>query len=501
MKTYKKFLKVHLSIIYLILLSFSCKDTSAPLNTAPVISSLNASPQIVKVNETTLLECVATDSDGDSLTITWSSSAGEFLNGNQENPVMFKAPSVAQFIQVTVTVSDGSNSVQDLLTFDVAEQQYCQTGSGGTDVHLRQKFYSENIIFQGGTNGYHSFRIPSIIKSPSGNLIAFSEGRKNSKHDYGNIDVVYRLSYDNGATWGPLRILFDKGEGTCGNPTAVVDSETDAVWVFMSYNDEFHNQRGDDGYQTIDEWGDRRVYSIVSYNDGQSWEDLRDRTSELVPPDYCWDAVGPGNGIQIKHGPYAGRLIIPAISRNIYSDDNGVTWSYMPIATGTSEGTIVELCNGDLMRNDRGACIITCGPSSSCEWKDPPLRRWVSISKDHGITWTPFERDLELYDPICQASIIRYNEGYPPRLIFINPSSTVARYKMRVRISYDDGRTWPVQRLLDEDRGGYSSLAKTEDFMIGSLQEMGDNGLGQLSIIFRKFNLPWIVNGIPEPVD
>lgn len=71
---------------------------------------------------------------------------------------------------------------------------------------------------------------------------------------------------------------------------------------------------------------------------------------------------------------------------------------------------------------------------------------------------------------------------------------------MRVRISYDEGLTWPIQRMLDVDRGGYSSLTKTADLMVGSLQEIGADALGRHSIIFRKFNLPWILNGTPEPV-
>ncbi len=379
---------------------------------------------------------------------------------------------------------------------------YCVTGSGGTDVHIRKQFCSEEIIFQGGTNGYHSFRIPAIIKSSSGTLIAFCEGRKNNSHDYGDIDVVFRRSIDNGTTWGPLELLFSKHGGACGNPTPVVDFETGAIWIFMSYNDEFHSQRGGNGYEQINEWGDRRVYSNVSYNNGVSWNDLQNRTSELVPPEYCWDAVGPGNGIQIQFGMHKGRLLIPAIGRNIYSDDHGITWDYLRTNPGTSEGTIVELCNGDLMRNDRGACKMDeqdCTLVVNCEWKNRK-RRQISTSGDGGVSWSPWESDEQLFDPNCQGSIIRYTASYPPRLLFINPASTKARWKMRVRISYDEGKTWPIQRYLDPDLGGYSSLTKTADLMVASLQEIGADSLGRHSIIFRKFNLPWILNGIPEPI-
>ncbi len=66
-----------------------------------------------------------------------------------------------------------------------------------------------------------------------------------------------------------------------------------------------------------------------------------------------WDAMGPGVGIQTTGGPHPGRLIIPARRRNIYSDDHGQTWHYQIIPAGTDEGTIVELADGTLMRNDR----------------------------------------------------------------------------------------------------------------------------------------------------
>lgn len=371
---------------------------------------------------------------------------------------------------------------------------YASHGYGGTDVHLRAHYYHEVVLFQGGDSGYHSFRIPAIVTTNNGTLVAFCEGRKNSAKDWGDIDVVYRRSVNHGVTWSEVKLLFSKHGGTCGNPTPVVDRETRAIWIFMSYNDKFHQQ------SNIDEWGERRVYSNVSYDDGVTWDALVNRTGGLVPPTYCWDALGPGNGIQVEAGISSGRLIIPAIGRNIFSDDNGESWAYQPIIPGTSEGTIVQLCNGDLMRNDRAACTNPCPPPvGDCSLKNRK-RRQISVSADQGNTWSEWASNETLLDPLCQASILRYNRSYPHRLIFINPASTVRRHKMRVRISYDDGQTWPIQRYLDPDSGGYSSLTKSADFMVASLQEIGADLTGKHSIIFRKFNLPWILNGTPEPV-
>ena len=327
-------------------------------------------------------------------------------------------------------------------------------------------------------------------------MIAFCEGRKNSRHDYGDVDVVYRRSTDHGVTWGPLTMLFSKHGDTCGNPTAVVDAITGGIWIFMSYQDEFHAQFEIlPNYQAIDDWGERRVYSNVSYDDGLTWGDLQNRTSQLLPSNYTWDAMGPGTGIQLKYGAVDGRLVIPAIGRNIISDDNGATWDYQLITPGTSEGTITELCNGDLVRNDRASLSVL---------KDRK-RRQISVSSNDGLDWTEWESNNTLLDPLCEASIMRYNDSYPPRLIFINPATTLGglenRKKMRARISYDDGETWPISRELDAVNGGYSSLVKTGDYNIGSLQELRQNGGNSFSIIFRKFNLSWILDGTIEPVN
>lgn len=123
----------------------------------------------------------------------------------------------------------------------------------------------------------------------------------------------------------------------------------------MSYNDEYHSQTGAGGLYPINEHGQRRVYACYSTQaqDGTAWSTPVDLTEQLQPINYTWDAMGPGIGIQKTKSPNINRLIIPAIGRNIYSDDNGETWNYSLIPGTTSEGTIVEKLNGTLVRNDR----------------------------------------------------------------------------------------------------------------------------------------------------
>mgnify|MGYP001027155771 CR=1 FL=1 len=354
-------------------------------------------------------------------------------------------------------------------------------------------------LFDGGPSGYHSFRIPSIVKTKNGTLVAICESRRWNNTDWGDINVVYKRSTDNGNTWSGLGEIIGTGNGTWGNPTSVYDPDKGTngrIWVFLSWNDGTHTSMA-----TIDSWGDRKVYSCYSDDNGVKWSAPVDRTAALLPPGYKWDAMGPGIGIRttINH---PGRLIIPATRRNIYSDDHGATWRYQSIPGQTSEGAIVEKMNGSLLRNDR---------PTTANW-ETAKRRWISSGTiENGFaTFTP--QDV-LLDPACQGSILRYNTDTPHRIYLLNSASTVSRGKMRVRISYDDGKTWPVSRRiydwLTEDqavaqgKGGYSSMIKTEDYHVGALieinEDVSNSSTSHRSIEFHKFNLPWILNGNPEP--
>lgn len=370
------------------------------------------------------------------------------------------------------------------------------------EVHTRPQIHSHAVIFNGGAGGYHSYRIPSIVKTTNGTLLAFAEGRRWNNKDYGDINLVYKRSTDNGSTWSSLLEVIGAGNGTWGNPTAVVDWSTGRVWLFMSWNDGYHSQFGASGFEVIDDWGERRVYVSYSDDHGISWSAPQDLTNSLLPPGYTWDAMGPGVGIQKKFGVNQGRLIVPAFGRNIYSDDHGATWHYELIPSGTDEGTIVELMDGTLMRNDRGGGTL---------WNQSKRRKISTGTIGNGFSsWTS---DNTLLDPKCEGSIFRYNTDSPHRIVFLNPASTVRRCKMRVRISYDDGNTWPISRkthdwlsdeeTCDQGKGGYSSMTKTADYCIGALIEInenvGANSTSNRSLEFHKFNLPWILDGTPEP--
>jgi sialidase-1 len=362
------------------------------------------------------------------------------------------------------------------------------------------QLHTSTVLFNGGNESiYHSFRIPSIIKTNNGTLIAFAEGRRWSPSDYGDINLIYKRSTDNGVTWSALDEVVGSGNGTWGNPTAVYDwnkGVNGRVWVFMNWNDEFKTQISD-----FTSWGDRKIYSSYSDNHGVSWSTPVDMTAALTPSTYKWDAVGPGIGIQTVTD-HPGRLIIPAYGRNIYSDDNGITWQYQLLPGGKHESTVVELLNGTLLRNDR---------PSDAEWAiaNKRIKSVGSIEGGFG-PWSP---DLTLNDPKCEGSIIRYNTSAPARIIFLNPNDISKRCNMTARISYDDGNTWPRSRAIYNwntcdyapitiAKGGYSSMIKTADFAVGALIEINEdvhnNSTSNKSIEFHKFNLAWILNGAAE---
>ncbi|PRQ09411.1 sialidase family protein [Enhygromyxa salina] len=376
-------------------------------------------------------------------------------------------------------------------------------------VQLRAQNHSDMLLFNPDTDAYnisyHSFRIPSIVRTTDGTLIAFAEGRQCSAADYGNINLVYKRSFNHGQSWTDLDEVVGAGAGTWGNPTAVVDEDTGRVFLFMSWNAADKSQATGTNPctgapTTAVGVGDRPVMLAYSDDEGANWSTPVDMSSTVQPAGTAWDAVGPGVGIQLSVGTNTGRLVVPAIERNIYSDNHGVTWDYEPIPGGTSEGTVVELSDGDLLRNDRAV-----GPV----W-NTAKRRWLSRGTiEDG--FAAFAAHDTLYDPRVEGSAIRYTGSSPHRIVFLNPASTVARCKMRVRLSYDDGDTWPISRQLhdtltaqqtcDQNLGGYSSMTKTADYHVGALVERIEaGGGGHRGIEFHRFNLAWILDGTPEPI-
>jgi sialidase-1 len=343
-------------------------------------------------------------------------------------------------------------------------------------------------VFVSGKDGYHTYRIPSIVRTPKGTLIAVCEGRKNGRGDSGDIDLVMKRSFDNGATWSPMQVIADDGENTTGNPTLVVDRNTTTIWLFTTRNPgDYKESDIIDGLTPKS----RTVWVMKSTDDGATWSEAVDITSSVKKRNWSWYATGPGVGIQLK----SGRLVIPCnhfelgtkVGRShiIYSDDHGATWKIGGIAgAGTNESQVVERDDGSLLLNMRN------------HRQHPQIYvRAIAISVDGGLTWSKVAHDPMLIEPICQASIIRHETaGGRSRsvILFSNPAS-LKRERLTVRLSYDGGQTWPVARLINPKGSAYSNLISLSSDQIGCLYEYGDQQLYE-KIVFARFSLAWLTD-------
>ena len=339
----------------------------------------------------------------------------------------------------------------------------------------------ETDVFVSGQEGYHTFRIPALLTTQKGSLIAFCEGRKDGRGDHGNLDLVMKRSDDLGKTWSGLQVIHEEGGNekiTIGNPCPVVDQDTGVIWMpFCRDNDD--------------------VFMMHSKDDGKTWSKPVEITSNVKGKDWGWYATGPGIGIQLTREKYRGRLVIPCdhrekrgdkwikMSHVFYSDDHGETWKLGgTVDDHTDECQVVELHDGRLMINMRNYWHNEGGK------QELGKKRAVAISEDGGATWQETTFDSTLIESVCQASFIKHsNDTFrQPPLLFSNPASTTNRRRLTVRMSTDDGKTWPVAKLVHEGDAAYSCLAVLPDRSVGCLYEAD----GYKRITFAGFTLPWL---------
>ncbi|MFA6241193.1 MAG: sialidase family protein [Candidatus Hydrogenedentales bacterium] len=343
-------------------------------------------------------------------------------------------------------------------------------------------------VFANGTGGYPVYRIPALVCAPKGALLAFSEARTGG--DQSPTDMVLRRSVDGGKTWLPMQALVKAVPEAAMDPTPVVDRETGTVLLVYDrwpVTPEGH-EAGDNTPHRVPGLGRDSITTWImsSSDDGATWSEPVDITATTKKPQWTETIHGPGVGIQTR----AGRLVIPCSRTDsvpwwnfaIYSDDHGKTWqlSDNEVGPGVNESQVVELADGTLsltMRTDV-----------------PKGWRLGATSKDGGKTWSDLFDVPELPDTCCQASILRYSwpgqQDGKSRILFANPVKQ-GRSEGTVRLSYDEGKTWPVAKLIYKDYFGYSCLTAMPDGTIGCLFETE----GCSKIVFQSFSLEWLTDG------
>jgi sialidase-1 len=339
-------------------------------------------------------------------------------------------------------------------------------------------------VFRSGEHGYHTFRIPAIVRTPKGDLLAFAEGRRHASADAGDIDLVSRRSADGGRTWSDLQVVGDDGADTFGNPCVVVDRQTGVIWLFVI------RTTGSDKEQAIIEGRSRSLplpWVLSSADDGRSWTPPVNLAASIKRADWTWYSLGPGIGIQLRDG----RLVVPGNhalagsgvhrSHLVVSSDHGRSWHLgATAADGTNESQIVELGDGRVLHNMRN---------------HPPRpgenHRAIATSTDGGLTLSPMRFDRVLIEPPAQASILSVAADRPGRrwIVFSNPAST-KRERMTVRVSDDDAVSWRVSRVVYDGPVAYSCLVDL-DGDIGVLYERGVASAYE-SIVFARLTRSWL---------
>ncbi|MFO0875871.1 MAG: sialidase family protein [Gemmataceae bacterium] len=352
-------------------------------------------------------------------------------------------------------------------------------------------------VFVPKQDGFRSIRIPAIVVSKQGTLLAFAEGRA-ADADQARNRILLKRSVDGGKRWSPCAIIAESGDLALNNPCAVVERDTGTILlVYQSYPAGISERSGKirpgyEGALVV------RTWLITSDDEGKTWSKPRDITRETKREQGVTTvASGPGLGIQLRHGKHAGRLLFPMNEGPfgqwniyaIYSDDRGKSWKMGEVAPGglvatgkgkktsqVNEAQFVELQDGAIRFNVR-------------RWAGKAVRK-TCVSRDGGLTWSSVADVPEQVDPGCMASIYRYTDpldARKSRLLYSGPQST-RRENGTVFLSYDEGATWPVKRVLCPGSFAYSCIASLPDGTIGCLYEAE----GTSKIVFARFTLDWL---------
>ncbi|MEO3803059.1 sialidase family protein [Nonomuraea sp. B1E8] len=359
-------------------------------------------------------------------------------------------------------------------------------------------FVDEQVLYKRGDFGYACFRIPAVVRAADGTLLAFAEGRVKDCGDDEDIDLVLRRSADGGRTWGPLQVVSEGNGTTHGNPVPIVDERTGRVVLVSTHN----------GAEPCPNGCDRDPWVQVSDDHGATWSAAREMTEGKRPEWNHWYATGPMHGIQLKHGPHAGRLVVGASYESwdrvgahaygthlLYSDDSGVTWN-IGAETSSDDGTMIAQ-EVTVVELDDGRIYASARERGTDEGS-----RAYATSSDSGETWdAPFRTMPALATTDVQASLLRFGEK---RILFSSPMHPGAREAMGIRSSSDEGRrfeTWNEGKVFHWGPSAYSDMVRLDGAEAALMYEAGDVSPYE-QIRFARFNEAYLEtpNGTPPGI-
>jgi len=402
----------------------------------------------------------------------------------------------------------------------------------GTKLNPR---FEQQTLFSGHRRGQWmcQYRAPNLLVSRAGTVFAFPHASLDGIADHAKGELVYRRSFDHGQTWTDTTQLRSDENPRIGFGfnSGVADLETGGVLVFFSVNVVI--QPKDIGGQWVEQWVnehpqeaadlrkrlapnvDHGLYLISTDDEGETWSEpqpMHDTLHIVHPMTGEKRRFGPQwTGTQLRYGAHKGRLILPgrgmtraepfdlsAYSHNyvVYSDDHGRTWQPGGLAqNGTGEACLVEEIDGTVYLNSRNESLRGRG-----------YRAW-DRSHDGGSTFVESGYDLQLPEPHCQASMVRFSgpEEGGSRVLFCNPAvwsgvpshyDIEGRRNLTVYLSYDECRTWPVARTVCAGGAGYSAIAVANNGDILCLYEtigpVGDRLHYTGELVLARFNLEWL---------
>ncbi|MET9218820.1 exo-alpha-sialidase [Streptomyces sp. NPDC003300] len=377
--------------------------------------------------------------------------------------------------------------------------------SPATPISGLNRLSADGSTYETYTGTAASVRIPAMAVTRSGTVIAMADARVDSSADLGgasnNIQVALRRSSDGGATWTAPAVVAHAPtthEGY-GDSSLLVDRSVGAngkVFAFINYSPApgigYYGSAA--GSNSATDTTAMHIRYIASTDNGATWSAPVDLNPQVKSTGWAGLFASSGHGTQLA----SGRLVQPIVYRengvdhagDIYSDDHGATWHAGPAAaTGVNESKVVQRGNGKVVQNLRSNAggnrwYATAGDASPAGATD--------VASAFGPAW-----NSGLVDPGCNADEISYLQpsqlganGAPTTtsVALLSNNASTARSELTVRVSQDDGATWPHQALIKSKAAGYSTLAVLQGGSIADLYEIGDTG----GIVFAAFTLPWV---------